>query len=146
MPHHRKPLSLRDNEIDRLQSADIAVVPGKTACFNNYRCHFNHLLQYHSPRRLLTGSSLNTDIIGPTLPSSARKRLTPREMPATQGMNSAEAEKTVLVMNWAMALPNRYPASPPNMPSIAASPLKISITSHRVPPIAFMSPISLPLS
>ena len=55
--------------------------------------------QFHSPRRLLTGSSLNTDIIGPTLPSSARKRLTPREMPANHGTNSAEAEKTVLVMN-----------------------------------------------
>jgi len=32
------------------------------------------------------------------------------------------------------------------MPSIAASPQKISMTSQRVPPIAFMRPISLPLS
>ena len=63
--------------------------------------------RFHSPLRLLTGSSLNTDIIGPTLPSRARNRLTPSEMQTNQEMNSAEAEKTVLVMNWAMALPNR---------------------------------------
>jgi len=64
-------------------------------------------LRFHSPLRLLTGSSLNTDIIGPTLPARARKRLTPREMQINQGAKPVDAAKTVCVIYWATPLPIR---------------------------------------
>jgi hypothetical protein len=54
---------------------------------------------HHSPLRLLTGSSLNTDTSGPILPSKARKMLTPNETAELQGMKSDDAAKTVFVMN-----------------------------------------------
>ena len=41
----------------------------------------------------MTGSSLNTDIIGPTLPTRARNRLTPKETQANQGMKSDDAAR-----------------------------------------------------